>query len=189
MGTTAFGGPAAHIAMMHDEVVQRRKWIDEQRFLDLLGATNLIPGPNSTEMAIHLGYIRAGWMGLILGGVCFILPAMMIVLALAWVYQQYGATPEAGWLMYGIKPIVIAIIIQALWTLGKKAVKNFLLAALAVVVTILYLFGVNTVLLLFASGAIVLVVKNFRPANKTHNPHKFVFINRAHFARAGRCSL
>ena len=167
LGTTAFGGPAAHIAMMHDEVVKRRKWVDEQRFLDLLGATNLIPGPNSTEMAIHLGYVRAGWMGLILGGVCFILPAMLIVLGLAWVYQRYGATPGASWLMYGIKPVVIAIIIQALWALGKKAIKNSLLAILAILVTVLYLFGANTVLLLFASGIIMMVIKNFRQLTKT----------------------
>jgi chromate transporter len=166
LGTTAFGGPAAHIALMHDEVVKRRKWIDEQRFLDLLGATNLIPGPNSTEMAIHLGYVRAGWMGLILGGVCFILPAMLIVLALAWVYQQYGSTPGANWLMYGIKPVVIAIILQALWGLGKKAVKGPLLAVIGVVVLVLYLFGVNTVVLLFASGAFVMVIKNFRQLRK-----------------------
>jgi chromate transporter len=166
LGTTAFGGPAAHIAMMHDEVVKRRKWIDEQRFLDLLGATNLIPGPNSTEMAIHLGYVRAGWMGLILGGVCFILPAMLIVLALAWVYQQYGSTPGASWLMYGIKPVVIAIIVQALWALGRKAVKSPLLAIIGIIVLVLYLFGVNTVLLLFASGAIVMVIKNFRQLKK-----------------------
>ena len=166
LGTTAFGGPAAHIAMMHEEVVKRRRWIDEQRFLDLLGATNLIPGPNSTEMAIHLGYVRAGWMGLILGGVCFILPAMLIVLALAWVYQQYGATPGAGWLMYGIKPVIIAIIIQALWALGKKAVKSWLLAILAIVVLVLYLLGVNTILLLFVSGVIMVLVKNFRQLTK-----------------------
>ncbi len=167
LGTTAFGGPAAHIAMMHDEVVKRRKWIDEQRFLDLLGATNLIPGPNSTEMAIHLGYVRAGWMGLILGGVCFILPAMLIVLALAWIYQRYGATPGANWLMYGIKPVVIAIIIQALWGLGRKAVKNWLLAVVAVVVLVLYLYGVNTIILLFASGAVVMVIKNYSLLKKT----------------------
>ncbi|MDR3574925.1 MAG: chromate efflux transporter [Anaerolineaceae bacterium] len=167
LGTTAFGGPAAHIAMMHDEVVKRRKWIDEQHFLDLLGATNLIPGPNSTEMAIHLGYVRAGWMGLVLGGVCFILPAMLIVLALGWIYQNYGTTPGASWLMYGIKPVIIAIIIQALWALGKKAVKNWLLAVIAAAVMGLYLFGVNTVLLLFASGAIVVIIKNFRQFTKT----------------------
>src|SRR6266540_3148645 len=94
LGLIAFGGPAAHIAMMRDEVVTRRKWISEEYFLDLLGATNLIPGPNSTEMAIHIGYVRAGWAGLLLGGICFITPAMLIVLALAWLYVQFGATPQ-----------------------------------------------------------------------------------------------
>src|SRR5512136_3220118 len=96
LGFTAFGGPAAHIAMMHDEVVKRRKWLDEQRFLDLFGAANMIPGPSSTEMAIYLGFQRAGWLGLVLGGVCFILPAMLIVLALAWAYVSFGATTEAS---------------------------------------------------------------------------------------------
>src|SRR5512135_2606739 len=110
LGFTAFGGPAAHIAMMRAEVVQRRKWIDEQQFLDLLGAANLIPGPTSTEMAIYLSYQRVGWLGLVLGGVCFILPAMLIVLVLGWFYLRYGKTTQADWLFYGIKPVIIAII-------------------------------------------------------------------------------
>src|SRR5207244_2402006 len=128
LGTIAFGGPAAHIAMMHDEMSLRRRWVSEERFLDLLGAANLIPGPSSTEMAIYLGYERAGWRGLILGGVCFILPAMLMVLAIAWAYVHYGATPEAGWLLYGIKPVIVAIIVQALCGLLKTAVKGPLLA-------------------------------------------------------------
>ncbi|HLN62923.1 MAG TPA: chromate transporter, partial [Symbiobacteriaceae bacterium] len=118
LGATAFGGPAAHIAMMDEELVRRRKWVDRETFLDLLGATNLIPGPNSTEMAIHLGYLRAGWPGLIVGGACFILPAMLIVLALAYIYQRFGALPQVGWLLYGIKPVILAIVAQALWGLG-----------------------------------------------------------------------
>jgi len=101
--------------MMHDEVVKRRKWLGEGQFLDLIGATNLIPGPNSTEMAIHIGYLRAGWPGLIVGGMCFILPAMLIVMGLSWAYVQYGTTPQASWLMYGIQPVVVAIIAKALW--------------------------------------------------------------------------
>jgi chromate transporter len=101
LGTIAFGGPAAHVAMMHDEVCRRRKWIGEDRFLDLLGAANLIPGPSSTEMAIYLGFERAGWRGLIAGGVCFIVPAMLIVPALAWAYVKYGSAPQAVWLLYG----------------------------------------------------------------------------------------
>src|SRR6266545_6872404 len=99
---------------MHNEVVVKRKWLTDEEFLDLLGATNLIPGPNSTEMAIHIGFLRAGWLGLIAGGVCFILPAMIIVMALAWVYVRFGSTPVAGWLLYGIKPAMISIIIMAL---------------------------------------------------------------------------
>ena len=121
---TAFGGPAAHVAMMHDEVVTRRKWVDDQHFLDLLGATNLIPGPNSTEMAIHLGYVRAGWRGLIVAGTCFILPAMVIVMTIAWAFERFGTTPQATWLLYGIKPVIIAVVALALWELGKKVGRN-----------------------------------------------------------------
>src|SRR5512146_348765 len=127
LGVIAFGGPAAHIAMMRDEAVRRRRWVTDEHFLDLLGATNLIPGPNSTEMAIHLGYVRARRRGLVVGGALFILPAMMIVLALAWAYVQYGSTPEANWLLYGVKPVIIAVVLQALWSLARSAVKGPLL--------------------------------------------------------------
>jgi len=160
LGLTAFGGPAAHIAMMRDEVVKRRKWVDDRHFLDLLGATNLIPGPNSTEMAIHLGFVRAGWPGLIAGGACFIIPAMLMVMALAWGYVRFGSTPEAGWLLYGVKPVVIAIIVQALWGLGQKAVKGPLTAIVGFAVLTLYFLGVNEILLLFAGGLVVIVVEN-----------------------------
>ena len=156
LGLTAFGGPAAHIAMMHDETVKRRKWLSDQEFLDLVGATNLIPGPNSTEMAIHIGFLRAGWRGLIVAGACFIVPAMLIVLLLAWVYVRFGATPQAEWLLYGIKPVVIAIIVQALWKMGQKAVKGPLTAAVAVIVIVLYFVGINEIALLFAGGLIVM---------------------------------
>jgi len=162
LGMTAFGGPAAHIAMMHDETVKRRKWLSDQEFLDLVGATNLIPGPNSTEMAIHIGFLRAGWPGLIIGGICFIVPAMLIVLLLAWVYVRFGATPQAEWLLYGIKPVVIAIIVQALWSLGQKAVKGALTAAVAVIVIVLYFVGINEIALLFAGGLIVMLARNFQ---------------------------
>jgi chromate transporter len=111
LGFIAFGGPAAHIAMMRNEVVERRRWMGEQEFLDLMGATNLIPGPNSTELAIHLGRVRAGWWGLMVAGTCFILPAMFIVLAFAWAYARYGSTPEVQNLLYGIVPVVIAVIV------------------------------------------------------------------------------
>ncbi|TRZ78391.1 MAG: chromate transporter [Deltaproteobacteria bacterium] len=143
LGFTAFGGPAAHIAMFRDEIVKRRKWIDDQHFLDLLGATNLIPGPNSTEMAIHLGYVRAGWAGLIAGGAAFILPAMFIVIGVAWVDVHFGTTPEAGWLLYGVKPVIIAIILQAIIGLRKTAIKGPLTAVVGAVALALYLFSDN----------------------------------------------
>lgn len=162
LGITAFGGPAAHIAMMHDETVKRRKWLSDQEFLDLIGATNLIPRPNSTEMAIHIGYLRVGLRGLIVGGACFIVPAMLIVLFLAWVYARLGATPQAEWLLYGIKPVVIAIIAQALWSLGQKAVKGPLTGAVAVSVLVIFFFGINEIVLLFAGGLVVMLVMNYR---------------------------
>lgn len=162
LGFTAFGGPAAHIAMMHDEVVKRRKWLTEQEFLDLLGATNLIPGPNSTEMAIHISFLRAGWPGLIVGGACFILPAMCIVIGLAWVYVQYGSLPQTEWLLYGVKPVVIAVIGQALWNLAPKALKSrgWLTALVGVGVLGFYFFGANEILLLLIGGIIVMVGVN-----------------------------
>ncbi|MBI3737549.1 MAG: chromate efflux transporter [Chloroflexi bacterium] len=162
LGFTAFGGPAAHVAMFHEEVVARRKWLTDEEFLDLLGATNLIPGPNSTEMAIHVGFMQAGWLGLIVGGVCFIAPAMLIVLALAWLYVQFGSTPQIAWLMYGIKPVVIAIIAQALWTLESKLFKNPWATLVGVAVFVLYLFRMNEIALLFAGGLVVMLAKNFR---------------------------
>src|ERR1051325_4533346 len=127
LGVIAFGGPAAHIALMRQEVVQRRKWTTEQQFLDLLGASNLIPGPTSTELAIYLGYTRAGPIGLVLAGVLFILPAMLIVMGFAWAYVQFGSTPPATALLYGIKPVIIAIIVQAIYGLVRPAVKTWLL--------------------------------------------------------------
>jgi chromate transporter len=160
LGLTAFGGPAAHIAMMHDETVTRRKWLSDEEFLDLVGATNMIPGPNSTEMAIHIGFLRAGWPGLVVGGACFILPAMLIVLALAWVYVRYGAYPQSGWLLYGIKPVVIAMIVQALWVLGKKAIRGPLAALAALAVLALYFAGVNEIVLLFGGGLGVMFISN-----------------------------
>ncbi len=169
LGFTAFGGPAAHIGLMHNEVVVRRKWLTDEQFLDLLGATNLIPGPNSTEMAIHIGYLRAGWAGLLLGGFCFITPAMLMVLALAWLYVRFGTTPQAEWLLYGIKPVVIAIIAQALWTLGTKALKSRLLALFGVAVFALYFLGVNEIALLFAGGLIFMLIANIRRL-RTLNP-------------------
>jgi len=162
LGATAFGGPAVYIAMMHQEAVRRRRWMDDQRFLDLVGATNLIPGPNATEMAIHLGLLRAGWLGFLAGGVLFILPGMLATLALAWAYVEYGSLPQMGWVLYGIKPVVIAIVAQALWDLGRKAVKGALTAAVGAAVLALYLLGFNEILLLFAGAAVVLLAHGGR---------------------------
>jgi chromate transporter len=160
LGVLAFGGPAAHIALMRDEVVNRRRWITDDQFLDLLGAANLIPGPSSTELAIFLGYKRAGRLGLVLAGICFILPAMLIVLALAWAYVRFGSRPEAAAILYGIKPVIIAIIVQALWGLGRTALKGMLLGALGAVVLALYLLGMTPIVLLFGAGLLVMLVRN-----------------------------
>lgn len=162
LGFIAFGGPAAHIALMHEEIVRRRRWVTDQHFLDLLGATNLIPGPNSTEMAIHLGFVRAGWRGLIAAGTLFILPAMLIVLALAWVYAEFGSTPQATWLLYGIKPVIIAIVTQALLGLRKAAVKGPLTGVVGAAALGLYLLGVNELALLFGGALLVMAAQNGR---------------------------
>ncbi len=167
LGLTAFGGPAAHIALMHHEAVERRHWLDEQRFLDLLAAANLIPGPSSTEMAIYLGYLRAGWPGLIAGGVCFILPAMLIVLLLAWGYQLGQSMAFMVWLMSGVKPVVIAIVFQALWTLGRKVIKGPATALAGAVVIALYLLGVNVIILLLGTGLVLLLVQVVKTREKT----------------------
>jgi chromate transporter len=152
LGVIGFGGPAAHIALMEDEVVRRRRWLSRDAFLDLLGATYLIPGPNSTEMAIHVGFVRASWPGLVLGGACFILPAMVITLALAAVYVRYGLLPQTGWILYGVKPVIIAIVVQAIWSLARRAVATPLAGAVALAVLLLALRGVNEVALLFAAA-------------------------------------
>lgn len=162
LGFTAFGGPAAHIALFHDEFVRRRGWLTDQHFLDLLGATNLIPGPNSTEMTMHIGYVRAGWRGMIVAGVCLILPAALIVLVLAALYVQYGSTPAAAWLLYGIKPVIIAVILQAIYSLGRKAITTPLLAAVGVGTLALYLLGVNELALLFGGALLVMLLRNAR---------------------------
>jgi chromate transporter len=162
LGVIAFGGPAAHIALFREEFVTRRKWLSDEEFLDMLGATNMIPGPNSTEMAIHIGYKRAGWLGLIAAGVCFILPAMLLVLVLAVFYVQYGNLPAVDWLLYGIKPVIIAVIVQAIWGLVEKAVKNRLLAIIGLAVFALYLLGGNEIFLLFAGGFIYMLIKRIQ---------------------------
>ncbi|HMA36549.1 MAG TPA: chromate efflux transporter [Chloroflexia bacterium] len=152
LGCTAFGGPAAHVAMMREEVVRRRRWITDAQFLDLLGITNLIPGPNSTELAIYLGYLRAGRPGLLVAGVCFIGPAMAMVLVLAWAYVTYGALPQVAWLFYGIQPVVVGIIAQALWGLGRAVLRGAWPLAVGALVLGLQLLGLNPLLLLFGGG-------------------------------------
>lgn len=152
LGTTAFGGPAAHIAMMEDEVVRRRKWLSREKFLDLLGATNLVPGPNSTEMAIHIGFQRAGWAGLVVAGSCFILPAALLVTVIAAVYVKFGKLPEAAAVLYGIKPVVIAIVLQALWKLGRTAVKTWFLGLVGAVCVALNVAGLHELIVLFGAG-------------------------------------
>jgi len=153
LGLVAFGGPAAHIAMMEEEVVSRRRWLSRDQFLDLLGATNLIPGPNSTEMAIHIGMVRAGLPGLIVAGLCFILPATAITLGFAWAYVRYQTLPQTSALLFGVKPVVIAIILSAVVRLSRTAVKTPWLALLGLVVLVLGLRGVNEIVLLLGGGA------------------------------------
>ncbi|MBV9896562.1 MAG: chromate efflux transporter [Chloroflexi bacterium] len=160
LGVTAFGGPAAHVAMMRQQVVEKRKWLDEQQFLDLLGASNLIPGPTSTELAIYLGYTRAGPVGLLLAGALFILPAMLLVLAFAWAYVQFGSTPQAGALLYGIKPVILAVIVQAIYGLLRTAVKTWLLAAVVVLTIALFFLGVNPLVPLFGLAIAVTLAEN-----------------------------
>ncbi len=163
LGVTAFGGPAAHIAMMEDEVVRRRKWLTSERFLDLLGATNLIPGPNSTEMAIHIGHQRAGVRGLLVAGTAFIVPAALITGAFAWAYVRFGSLPRADAVLYGVKPIIIAVVVQALWGLAPKAAKTRTSAALGVLAAVAAALDVNELLVLFAAGLASVIVRRATP--------------------------
>ncbi len=162
LGATAFGGPAAHIAMMEEEVVRRRVWMTREEFLDLLGATNLIPGPNSTEMAIHVGHRRAGWAGLVVAGACFILPAALVTLAVAWAYVRYGTLPQAGGLLYGVKATILAVVLHALWRLGLSAVKTRALAAVCVGAVVANALGVHELLVLLAGGVLVATARAAR---------------------------
>ena len=159
LGATAFGGPAAHIAFMEEEVVRRRGWLSREEFLDLLGATNLIPGPNSTELAIHIGHRHAGWRGLLVAGACFILPAALIVFAIAWLYVRYARLPEAEALLYGIKPVIIAIVADALWRLARTAMRTYLLAGAAAGAAAAAFLGVHELIVLFATGVLMLVLR------------------------------
>ncbi|HEX6989519.1 MAG TPA: chromate efflux transporter [Bacillota bacterium] len=157
LGVLAFGGPAAHIAMMDDEIVERRRWLSRERFLDLLGAANLIPGPNSTELAIHIGYQRAGWPGLLVAGSCFILPAAAIVGGLAWAYDRYQALPAVAALFHGVVPVIVAVVLQALGRLGRAALRDVGRGVAAIGAVVLTLLGVHELLVLGLAGAGVLL--------------------------------
>ena len=155
LGTTAFGGPAGHIAMMEEEFVRRRGWLTREKFLDRLGAANLIPGPSSTEMAIYIGYQRAGWWGLFLGGACFILPAMLLVAAIAWAYVRYGRLPQVSGVLYGVKPVVIAVVLQAILGLTRSAVKTRFLALVGLLAALLTFLNVSALIVLVGAGTTI----------------------------------
>ena len=173
LGIIGFGGPAAHIAMMQDEVVVKRKWLTEQHFLDLIGATNLIPGPNSTEMAIHIGHEKGGWKGLIIAGLCFILPAVFITGIFAWLYKKFGQLPEVQPFIYGIKPAIIAIILSAVYPLAKRSLKSIELGIIGGVVLIGSLFNFYEIYLMFGAGFLALILAYFRN-NNLKNTHSFL---------------
>lgn len=163
LGFVGFGGPAVHIAMMEEEIVGKRHWLTHEHFLDLIGATNLIPGPNSTEMAIHCGQERAGWKGLLVAGACFILPAVIITGLLAWAYQQYGTLPKVTPFIYGIKPAIIGVVGSLMITLGKKALKTIELGFIGVACALLALYRVNEIYVLFGAGLtgiLIYLIKN-----------------------------
>lgn len=162
LGVISFGGPAAHIALMEETFVRRLRWLTAAEFLDLVGAVNLIPGPNSTELAIHIGYRRAGIPGLLTAGICFILPAFVMVLFLVWTYVRYGSLPEFSGLLHGVKPVVLAVIVQALWNLGRAALKTRLLAGLAAAAAVFSLYGVHEISILLTSGIFIMFMKMFR---------------------------
>lgn len=155
LGLTAFGGPAAHIALMEHEAVEQRRWVTRERFLDLVGACNLLPGPSSTQVAMSLGYCRAGWMGLAVAGVCFIVPASLATLALAWAYVHYGNLPQSQGLLYGAKPVMVAIVVQAIWRLGRMALRTWLLGLMGVACFVAAFAGVPPLALLLVSGALI----------------------------------
>ena len=162
LGFVAFGGPPVHFAMMEERFVRKKNWLTRERFLDLIGAVNLLPGPSSTELAIYLGEIRGGLVGLILAGACFILPAAVMVAGLAWAYGRFGNLPQVAGLLFGIKPVVVSLIIPALWNLARGALKNAGLTMLAIGVVILAVLGVNVIGLLICAGVLWMVVRESR---------------------------
>jgi chromate transporter len=174
LGMVAFGGPPAHIAMMEDEVVSRRQWLTREQFLDFLGATNLIPGPNSTEMAIHVGRVRAGLPGLLVAGASFILPSAVMVTALAWAYVRFGSLPEVTGVMYGVKPIVIALIVQAVFKLAKTAVKSTWLAAVGALAALATALGVDQLAVLAGGGLLTGIIYWLRSGKRSSSVATFL---------------
>ncbi len=170
LGLTAFGGPAAHVALMEDEVVQRRKWLDSQRFLDMLGAANLIPGPSSSELAVFIGYETAGVLGLLVAGACFILPAALLSAALAAVYLRYGSLPRVAGVLYGIKPIIIGVVTQAIVALAPKALKTFALIAIALAAGLAAAFGFDMLAVLVVAGLVALAFARLGVRKDTNPP-------------------
>lgn len=166
LGATAFGGPAAHVSMMEEEVVGRRRWLSREQFLDMVGATNLIPGPNSTELAIHIGYARAGMKGLVVAGSCFILPATAITLAIAWAYVRFGALPQVSSFLYGVKPVITVIVLLALWRLGRTALKSAALAAVAAAAVAASALGAHELLVLLGGGLAAMAAASGRKAGR-----------------------
>jgi len=157
LGLIGFGGPAVHIAMMEEEVVRKRRWMSHEHFLDLVGATNLIPGPNSTEMTMHIGHERAGWRGLIIAGCCFIIPAVVITAMLAWTYQLYGKLPQVQPFIYGIKPAIISVVVVTMFHLARKAVKSLYLGIMGIIAAIAVLAGLNEIFVLFGAGLLSII--------------------------------
>jgi chromate transporter len=190
LGCISFGGPAAHIAMMEDEVVTKRKWMTQAHFLDLIGATNLIPGPNSTEMTMHCGYERGGWKGLFIAGFCFIFPAVVITSVFAWLYLQYGQLPEVEPFIYGIKPAVISIILMAAYKLGKKALKSNELVILGFSTLVACLFGLNEIIALFGCGLLGILLYLIKRNNKAlHSFLPLLFLQVADPVRLGTLKI
>jgi chromate transporter len=166
LGFVAFGGPPVHFAMMEERFVREKKWLSHERFLDLLGAVNLLPGPSSTELTIYLGDVRAGLAGLLVAGLCFILPSAVMVVGLAWAYEKFGKLTQVEGLLFGIKPVVVALILPALWNLGKVALKNAGLVMLAVGVILLAVLGMNVITLLLCAGVFWMLVSGARHESK-----------------------
>jgi chromate transporter len=160
LGLTAFGGPAAHIALMEREAVEQRDWMSREHFLDLVGACNLLPGPSSTQVAMALGFARAGWMGLAIAGACFIVPASLATLGLAWAYVHYGHMPQAQGLLYGTKPVMVAIVVQAIWRLGRLALRGWFLLLVGLACFAATLAGVPPIALLLTAGGVAALVAN-----------------------------